>query len=447
MFDRRRLRGSTMKGFVAALTAVVSALPLAAPAAAADLPVMPIKAPLPAAAVPPPSPWVWTFDEDFRYFSWRANIGYSHLPLFPGQLPPGPGSGSQIYVPMALKVIGKPTPDWKVTFLVRSGYVSARQTTPGASGEVSTTTDTMLNAKAAFLGWNGIQPFATLSVNVPTGKSALLGTSAFARLDPDLVDLATYGEGLNIGPTGGVNVPLTDDILVSAGGGYTYRGPYDREGAIDPVTLVQGLTHLKPGDQASANGTIGYDDDRLAIVLGGNYTVESTTFLDDQAFYKTGDRRRANLAVSYEWDKFWDSSATANYSHYNRNSVAMLGMPGLVPEQFNSNATVYRVDVDTTYKLGPWSAGPVGGYLFRDRNSWNSDSFQFLPAKTRWLAGGVMGYKLTPQTAINGRFEYYWISEGSNPQKIALGTALPGTAIPAVSGTGWLMSLAATVKW
>jgi hypothetical protein len=50
------------------------------------------------------------------------------------------------------------------------------------------------------------------------------------------------------------------------------------------------------------------------------------------------------------------------------------------------------------------------GYLFRDRNSWNSDSFQFLPAKTRWLAGGVVGYKLTPQTAINGRFEYYWIN-------------------------------------
>jgi hypothetical protein len=87
-------------------------------------------------------------------------------------------------------------------------------------------------------------------VNVPTGQSALLGASAFARLDPDLVDLATYGEGLNVGPTGGVNIPLTDDLLVSAGGGYTYRGPYNREGAIDPV-------NPRPGAHASEAGRPG----------------------------------------------------------------------------------------------------------------------------------------------------------------------------------------------
>jgi hypothetical protein len=42
-----------------------------------------------------------------------------------------------------------------------------------------------------------------------------------------------------------VNIPLTDDLLVSAGGGYTYRGPYNREGAIDPVTLVL-LLRMEP---------------------------------------------------------------------------------------------------------------------------------------------------------------------------------------------------------
>ena len=69
---RWRLQGSTVKvkAVVAALLAVVSTLPVAA----ADLP-LPVMAPPPPAAAPPPSPWLWTFDTDFRYFSWRANIG------------------------------------------------------------------------------------------------------------------------------------------------------------------------------------------------------------------------------------------------------------------------------------------------------------------------------------------------------------------------------------
>ena len=62
------------------------------------------------------------------------------------------------------------------------------------------------------------------------------------------------------------------------------------------MTLVQGLTHLKPGDQASANAAIGYDDDRLAITLGGNHTVESTTFLDDHSKWSFAWALYAGLA-------------------------------------------------------------------------------------------------------------------------------------------------------
>ena len=56
----------------------------------------------------------------------------------------------------------------------------------------------------------------------------LSGTETFARMDPDLVDLSTFGEGWNFGPTIGFNVPITQTLILSAGVGHTWRGLYDR---------------------------------------------------------------------------------------------------------------------------------------------------------------------------------------------------------------------------
>lgn len=159
--------------------------------------------------------WEGIFNEDTRFYWWQSSRGFAFAPTVPSPLglshqgiilPAGfpaaasPGSGSLLYTPFALQLIGRPSDDLKSEFLVRGGYVDASQTTPGMSGQVSTQTDTSITEKVTYLGLAGLQPFASVSINIPTGKTALLGNSANARMDPDLVEIPTYGEGWNIGP-------------------------------------------------------------------------------------------------------------------------------------------------------------------------------------------------------------------------------------------------------
>jgi len=332
---------------------------------------------------------------------------------------------------------------------VRSGYVWSKQGTPGFNGEVSTTTDTNLTLKANYYGFNGVQPFASLMVNAPTGKTALFGNAAFARMDSDLVDILTFGEGWNIGPTVGANFPITRDLMFTASVGYTNRGPYTREGAIEPTTGLQGTTRLDPGNNTTYTATLAYDDDRLAVTLTGTYTTETETTLDAAPLYKSGARWRGFFDIEYQWNAAWRSELTASVVHTNSNKVTQTGISDLVYEAFNSNSNVYRVDFETSYKMDRFSIGPTLGYLYRDANSWSSTAFQFLPAKTRWSAGMFAGYKVTPTFSINGRVEHIWIRENENPDKVvtALSVLLPGSGVPTISGDGWLISLGGTVKW
>src|SRR5258707_1338742 len=144
-----------------------------------------------------PSAWSITAASEARYFSWHSNRG------FPVGVATGGGSGSELYIPYALQLVGRPHDDFKIEILGRAGWVQARQDTAGLSGQVATPTDTVISSTVTYYGLNGIQPFFSLNFNLPTGQSALFGTAANARMDPDLVDIAGFGEGLNVGPTVG----------------------------------------------------------------------------------------------------------------------------------------------------------------------------------------------------------------------------------------------------
>jgi hypothetical protein len=391
--------------------------------------------------------WLLTFDEEVRYFSWRSSRGYPNTVVFPALPATTPGSGSQLYAPFALQLIGIPTDDLKLESSVRSGYVWSRQSTPGASGEVSTLTDTSLSTAATYYGFAGWQPFVSVNVNAPTGISALYGTSAFARMDADLVDIPTFGEGWNVGPTAGLNIALAKSVLASFGVGYTYRGPFDREGAVDPVTLVQGTTRLDPGDTTTINANLAAEHGPLVVRLSGAYTWETRTHLDGQSFYKSGDRYMLSGSATVQWNRSWSSSISTIYSHFNKNKVAIFDIPDLVVEEFNSNSNVTKVTVETTYRQDAFSIGPVGGYMRRDKNAWSPIAFQFLPAKIRWSAGGAAAYAITAKATLRARVEHVWTKEDENEQKVSLSIPLAGTAVPAISSTGWVCSLGGTFQF
>ncbi len=147
--------------------------------------------------------WQVSFTEDTRYISWTSTRGYPYnfaSPL-PGAPAFQPGHGHETYVPLAFQFAYLPSDDWKVEFLTRSGYVTAHQTTAGLDGSASTWTDTSLSSTVTYYGINGIQPYVSVALNLPTGSAALYGVGEFARMDPDIFDISVFGEGLNVAPT------------------------------------------------------------------------------------------------------------------------------------------------------------------------------------------------------------------------------------------------------
>lgn len=406
-------------------------------ASAADIPV---KANPP--SVPVDSTWVSTFNTEARFTTWTSTYGYptSAAPFA------GNGKGSQLYVPVALSVVGA-SGDVKHEFLVRGGYVWAKQQTAGFQGQVSTPTDTALSWTGTYLGIAGIQPFLSLNINAPTGKAALYGTSRFARMDADLVDVPTYGEGLNFGPTAGANIPITTNLLATFSVGHTWRGDFNKEGAIDFVTLAQGTDRVRPGDVTTLNASLGYTSGALSVQAGLSASFEGVSKQNGFNQYRSGQRYMLNGSAGYEWSETWISTLAGSFSHTERNGVPDPLTGIIASERFNSNSNVYRLAFDHTYRQGFYSIGPSISYLYRDRNAYDPMTFGFLPAKSRYAAGVAGGYSIGPAVKLNARVEHIWTDERANPDKLFSGFLIPGSGTPKLTSTGWLVAAGGTVNF
>src|SRR5262249_27688580 len=131
--------------------------------------------------------WSETFNSEVRYFSWRSNRGVPTNALASGDVTgpvQGPGRGTEIYVPYAAQLGGQ-SENFKVQLTARGGWVRASQSTAGLTGSISTATDTQVSGTFTYLGLNGIQPFTSLDLNLPTGRTALTPDEVNARMDPD----------------------------------------------------------------------------------------------------------------------------------------------------------------------------------------------------------------------------------------------------------------------
>jgi hypothetical protein len=384
----------------------------------------------------PADAWTTTFNSDVRYFNFRSSSGTPVASTSSG------GSGSQVYAPLALQLTGRPNDDVKLDFMLRAASVFSRQTSAGATNSFSGFTDTTFTSSFTYLGWNGVQPFVALALNLPTGTSNASGNQQLAKSDADIVRLPAFGEGLNVGPSIGVNVPITQALMASLGVGYTNRGPFNREADTAGAT-----NRLDPGDVTSFTASLGYRDGPLALKGSFAYSLESTTTIDGGPFYQSGDRIILTTAAGYTWSENWSSRAQATFSHFNRNKVRLPGATDIATEAFNSNSNVVNVNFDTTYAAGAYSIGPTLGFVYRDRNSWNPETFQFLPAKTSWSVGLAGSYAVTPAFKLSASVARIWVKEGDSPDKIADGILVPNSAIPAIVTDAWTASIAGSVRF
>jgi hypothetical protein len=337
--------------------------------------------------------------------------------------------------------------------VVRSGWVHSQQTTAGLTGTVDTFTDTVLSGTVTYLGFNGIQPFVSLNVNVPTGRAALFGSAAFARMDSDLVEIGSFGEGWNVGPTVGASIPITASMILTGSVGYTWRDRFDRErSSAQPDPTFQATTSLNPADVVTGTLSLGYQDDARAWSVTGTVSEEGTTTENGQELYKAGRRYLVSAMISRNWPDQWgQTSVTASYAHSNRNEVLFLGLPPPVAEAFNTNSDLHRVGVQHLFPVGDTFAfGPTASYLHRNRNSYDPIMLQFVPAKERWAAGGQARKLVAQNVTLNVRGEYVWTNEDDRPPatfSALLNQPVAQPAIPAISSTGWMVAGGANVNF
>jgi hypothetical protein len=402
---------------------------------------MVVKAP----PVPQSSDWQFMLDEDTRFYTWSGTRGFPALPLGPS------GSGAQVYTPVSFDALGKTSQVDKWEVQMQSAYVWSNQSTPGQTGSFSELTDTTTAATYTYLGFNGVQPYASLALNLPTGHSALFGAAPNGRMDPDLVGIAVSGQGFNVGPTIGANVPIGQSWMFGSAAGYTYKGQYTKDtfSLLNPATLTPftGPTaNLKPGDDYTVTATAAYSQGALFTRVNASATFETTTSVSgilglvpySGPFYRSGNSYQVTSATSYAWSKTWTSILVATYGHTDPNQVLAANLPPLVTQLFNANTDAYQVTFNNKFQVrSDLMVGPTLGFLDRPNNSWVSTSNQFIAAKTKWTAGAFATYDVLKGLAINARLEHYWINEGSDP----------GLTLPSIADSGWLASLGATYKW
>lgn len=393
------------------------------------------------------SRWQFTVNQETRVSGWKGSSG------FPGSATTAGGSGTQLYVPLSVQAVGNPNDNTKLELLARGGYVYSRQSTPGQTGYVSTQTDTVLSGTLTLLNFQGFQPFVSANVNLPTGKPALFGSSANARMDPDFVDIASFGEGWNVGPTIGTNIALSDSLMVTLGAGYTNRFAYTREGAIDTKTGRQGTTRIDPGNAITLNASLGYDATPISVQVSASYSTESTSYLDHNPSFRAGDRYSVSGTLGYTWRADMTTTVNGSWSHGKRNTIKSESGNAFIPERFNSNSDVFRVQVEQAFSKDNWTVSPFGNWMKRDTNSYNPPTYQFVPAKTRWGAGVNVTHSSGNALTLRGSFERIWVREDESPDRILtdpkFGTTgvWPGSGIPDLTYAGWLMALNATLNF
>jgi hypothetical protein len=340
-----------------------------------------------------------------------------------------------------MQFVGIPNDALKIEFGLRSGYLDVRQRSSSAADfGYSGWTDTSINTTLTYYGFDGFQPFASLAANLPTGQSNIVSATVKTPADSDVTQISGLGEGFNLGPTLGVNVPITKDLLATLSAGYTSRGNFIRSG-VNAIFINQPgfgpLQDIKPGDVTTVSAAIGYQSGAWSFQASSSFSYEGVTTVDGANFYQTGGRYALSAGLGYAWNEAWSSKISSSFSHTGKNRYPLAPAAGnfqLAQEFFNTNSDAVSVAFDTTYRAGAFAIGPTASYLYRDHNGYDSDTAQFLSAKTKWTAGAAGQYAANDMVSLNARAERLWMTTNAGPF-----APLPG--VPQFNIDGWIISV------
>lgn len=380
-----------------------------------------------------------------RYTGWQGTRGANVFS-------PEAGKGYQFYSPTSIGIDYEMANAAKVETRIRSGYVYSRQGTVDQGAIYQGPIDTQMSLNTTVLSFDSIRPTFGVAFNFPTGTSYLPGNQRFARMDPDLVEIGSYGEGFNVNPTAGFIIGINKDTSMSVSGGYAWRGVFVRE-AID-LSAGGGLgsfnikQRVNPGDVFTANANVTTSIGKLVVLGSFAYMSESTLTIDGAASSRAGARYVANVATSYPFDEKWALDLNGSWSFQEKNEIPDV-FGALVPEPRNSNSTVLIGSVDPSYQATERLRLAANySVLWRDHNYYDPIVEQFVPAKLKNSVGGSAKYALSPTASVEARGAYSWIHQDIGPM---LPTSITPPAFeslpPSLNYTSWLASVTANFRF
>jgi opacity protein-like surface antigen len=365
---------------------------------------------------------------------------------------PEAGKGYQAYSPTTIGINYESPSAFKLETRVKGGYVYSHQGTPGQAATYDGPVDTQLALNATVLSFDSIRPTFGTAFNLPTGTSYLPNNLRFTRMDPDLVEVGSYGAGFNFNPTAGFVVGLNETTAMSFSGGYAWQGAFIKE-AVD-LSAGGGLgsfdlkSRVNPGDVFTANANVTTSLDKLLLLGTFAYMSETALTIDGAPSSRAGAKYVTNLASNYQIDERWAIALNGSWSFQERNEIPNF-VGALVPEPKNSNSHLLIGSVDPSYQMTErLKLAANYSILWRSHNFYDPLEEQFIPAKIKNTVGASASYAITPAATVGARSSFSWIHQNTGPF-LETNEAPPAFANlpPTLNYTSWMTSVFATVRF
>ena len=416
--------------WVAAAAIATAAITL--PAIAADLDAKPLEH---------GKTWSLQIETDFRYIHWSSNRGAPARYSLGGR-----GKGEQIYQPISAKFLWKPTSDLQVDLLLRGGWAWGQQRSGGGlAGSVTSLTDTSVAGRVSYTGLGWVVPFVGIAAVLPTGDSVLSGRRAYARMDPDVVEIANYGAGSAVGPTAGAVFLLSPRTALGFAVGHSFMSSYSRDSVLG-VGFPN--TRFSPADTTSYTADLKHRYENWTFGAGAVLVTSGNVKFDGFVTSRAGWSLALLGSAAYDWNPAHRTTGVVSWGQSHRNMV-LDPANALVREPLNSNSSTLRFGISHDWKVNDtWTVGAHASWFRRDNNAYLMTDLQYAPAKTKITLGGSAKYKVNERFTVTARAEHFWLNQNASPDWVIPGFGtITGTAMPRVRTNGFLISLGGSANF
>ena len=242
--------------------------------------------------------------------------------------------GDQLYVPVT---VNGGYDDFSFTLLTSFAHTRSDDS-EGRSRSLSCVVDTKLNFSYALVDRFPADIIFGVDFNLPTGKTKLDRDELGLLLDPDLVSISQYGEGLNVNPTIAL-AKVGENWAAGIGVGYLMRGDYDYSEAV---------LDYDPGDILSITGEVaGFFSSELKGRLYGELARYEKDKVGKRDYYEESDFKLIGVELGY-YREAWDASLSIESIFRGKSKFQEEGA-GLLTEERSSYGDEYNLSLSGRY--------------------------------------------------------------------------------------------------